>query len=245
MQDNRNSFQNQKSYQPPTQNNNQHNKPSQQQNHQSSQQNNQQDMNKLMQSYMNNPLSKGPGSDLDPLGRGMLDPFMMGNPQPKKGSNPFGIDDSMLMSQADMYFKIREKNRYERSLKIEKYKNKKRNWAKKISYDCRKRVADTRLRIKGRFISKKDTEKIVKLVDGKQEEAFNEKKNLNWDYITNKFNITGDQEAEQAKAAKPNISKKYLLVKIDEILSNNKNPLPPKNAQNIIALGEKIKLMLE
>ena len=50
--------------------------------------------------------------------------------------------------------KIKEKTKIDRNQKIEKYKNKKRNWKKKISYDCRKKVADARLRIKGRFISK-------------------------------------------------------------------------------------------
>lgn len=44
----------------------------------------------------------------------------------------------------------------ERKKKIEKYKQKreKRVWKKRISYTCRKKVADKRLRIKGRFISK-------------------------------------------------------------------------------------------
>ena len=56
--------------------------------------------------------------------------------------------------------KLKDISKLERSIKIERYKNKRRNWIRKIAYDCRKRVADSRLRIKGRFISKKDCEKI-------------------------------------------------------------------------------------
>jgi hypothetical protein len=44
----------------------------------------------------------------------------------------------------------------ERKAKIEKYleKKKRRTWNKRVNYDCRKKVADNRLRIKGRFVTK-------------------------------------------------------------------------------------------
>ena len=52
--------------------------------------------------------------------------------------------------------KIGKLNIKDRYLKIKKFKERKINriYQKKISYECRKIVADKRLRIKGRFISK-------------------------------------------------------------------------------------------
>ncbi|CAG9316617.1 unnamed protein product [Blepharisma stoltei] len=57
----------------------------------------------------------------------------------------------------------------ERHLKIEKYleKRKRRNFCKKISYECRKRVADDRIRIRGRFVSKIQAEALRGLENDK------------------------------------------------------------------------------
>jgi hypothetical protein len=51
----------------------------------------------------------------------------------------------------------------ERRMKVQKYleKRKRRNFAKKISYMCRKKVADQRIRVKGRFVSKVQAESIL------------------------------------------------------------------------------------
>lgn len=59
----------------------------------------------------------------------------------------------------------------ERYQKIWRFKEKKqrRIWTKKIFYDCRKQVADKRLRIKGRFIRKDDQKKLLLQIFGNGE----------------------------------------------------------------------------
>ena len=51
----------------------------------------------------------------------------------------------------------------ERKEKIEKYQEKRKHriWNKKTSYDCRKKVADKRLRIKGRFVTREQAFEIL------------------------------------------------------------------------------------
>lgn len=85
-------------------------------------------------------------------------------------------------------------------------------------------MADSRLRIKGRFISKKDCEKIKKLVGGRQEEAFNERKNLNMEFINSKLNLSKNEKS----------SKNEILNKIDEVLSRKNILLNKDCAEKII-----------
>ncbi len=67
--------------------------------------------------------------------------------------------------------KIGKLNLNERYLKIKRFKEKKqrRIWTKKIFYDCRKQVADKRVRIKGRFICKEDQKKLLLQIFGNGE----------------------------------------------------------------------------
>lgn len=68
------------------------------------------------------------------------------------------INNSKIFNQikAPIMKKIGTLTLEERRLKIEKYleKRKRRSWNKRVNYDCRKKVADNRLRIKGRFVTK-------------------------------------------------------------------------------------------
>uniref|UniRef100_A0A7S3I8R9 CCT domain-containing protein n=1 Tax=Fabrea salina TaxID=342563 RepID=A0A7S3I8R9_9CILI len=57
----------------------------------------------------------------------------------------------------------------ERKLKIQRFlkKRQKRNFEKKVSYACRKRVADNRIRVKGRFVTKVQAEALKGLENEK------------------------------------------------------------------------------
>lgn len=83
----------------------------------------------------------------------------------------------------------------------------------------------------------KDSEKIHKLVGGRQEEAFNDKNNLKVDFISTKLNISKVVEAKSG-GSKLSISKKEILQRIDEILNN---PLNMYNEDIATSLKEKLR----
>ncbi|KAL4471217.1 hypothetical protein ABPG72_007584 [Tetrahymena utriculariae] len=157
--------------------------------------------------------------------------FSSNQQQIKQSSNTDGnnqnLDINILLNQQnnEEQFEIQRK-RQERLIKIEKYKNKRRNWLRKISYDCRKKVADSRLRIKGRFISKKDTEKIKELI-GDNQEAFNAKKNLRLDFMNSKMKL-------QNLDLNPAISKNEILNQIEQLLLKNRQIHTTQTMQQIV-----------
>lgn len=62
----------------------------------------------------------------------------------------------------------------ERQIRINRFrdKKKKRVWRKQIKYDCRKRLADTRPRIKGRFVSRKEESNEPNAADSNDLDAY-------------------------------------------------------------------------
>ncbi|KAI3749977.1 hypothetical protein L2E82_20600 [Cichorium intybus] len=73
----------------------------------------------------------------------------------------------------------------EKKERIERYRNKKtqRNFTKKIKYVCRKTLADSRPRIRGRFARNDEIEKAIEhqcTSQGGREEGFDEEEDDNW-----------------------------------------------------------------
>lgn len=83
-------------------------------------------------------------------------------PQPPESDSSFQTHPIKTGSFPNPSFKIGTITLEERRAKVQKFleKRKKRNFKKKISYMCRKNVADKRVRIKGRFVSKVQAEAI-------------------------------------------------------------------------------------
>jgi hypothetical protein len=70
-----------------------------------------------------------------------------------------------LMRRCDLSSEEKEEMRRYRGLRIEQYKLKKerRNFNKKVVYDTRKRVADRRIRFKGKFINEGQAKELLGL----------------------------------------------------------------------------------
>lgn len=68
------------------------------------------------------------------------------------------------MEEVNQYFEIGRKSYQSESRqdKLDRYRRKKieRIWGKKINYRCRQSIARKRVRVKGRFVSKKEANSI-------------------------------------------------------------------------------------
>mmetsp|Transcript_14268 Transcript_14268/g.31283 ORF Transcript_14268/g.31283 Transcript_14268/m.31283 type:complete len:554 (+) Transcript_14268:117-1778(+) len=93
-------------------------------------------------------------------------PGPMGAPLPlplPDGSMPMEVPGlglgtmGTITGDISMDLRVGAYTKFERRAKIEAFREKKRTriWRKQIKYDCRKRLADTRPRVKGRFVSRK------------------------------------------------------------------------------------------
>lgn len=85
----------------------------------------------------------------DPLGQGKMQiPMMQTLPRPMLYQNTKKIGTLSFEERRTKVYRFLEKRKC-------------RNFSKKVSYNCRKRVADNRIRVKGRFITKSQAEAIM------------------------------------------------------------------------------------
>jgi hypothetical protein len=95
---------------------------------------------------------------------------------------PYNISQNEGIFQAvEIPKKVGRLSAEERYRKVMLYreKRKRRVFSKRINYQCRKRVADQRIRVQGRFVAKKDAIDLIKQIGHNESELNNEVHQVN------------------------------------------------------------------
>ena len=97
------------------------------------------------------------------------------------GGNIFQFCQLSQMVGPEYCKKIGKLTPEERFIKIAHYKQKRnrRIFSKRINYQCRKRVADQRIRVQGRFVAKKDAIELMKNIGLNESDLNNEVHHVN------------------------------------------------------------------
>lgn len=107
-------------------------------------------------------------------GIGALSPHLSEDQDESKSNNNKPIQKPQVLPNKhknhDTSVRIGTLTYEERQLKLKRYREKKKNrvWSKKINYNCRKKVAEGRLRVKGRFVTKEQALVLQKLHDNEE-----------------------------------------------------------------------------